>query len=376
MTSGHDPTRDLNQRPLASEPIEPPEKPLERNIPTSSFPEPSLSSTVMETSAESNDVRPEKAHEDMYATRPRQRQSVTREEIKDKKESSPESVVKGQGLGREKTEVLRELEAKPEEPTRVKASRAAIPEGISEDVSKGSPERIESDVVIPRQSETEKHAPPILDANELEQAEQSDDDESLDLSDLSLPDGNEPYVPSVLQGDRRLSREQAEERSGHKDPDVSAEPSKPNIVPERSKSFTEEISEEIVETAPLDDSEGHDDLVHDEGSKILPKNDAEISFSDSPKAQDVRNDEDEKEKVTRENVLEPEAERDVRESLLKDGSGRTPQKAEEDKKPSVDVDGFLALLQTVDADVEVSFSPEALYRSAQCSLDLRQEITR
>ena len=376
MTSGHDPTQDLNQRPLANEPIEPPEKPLERNIPTSSFPEPSLSSTLMETSAESNDVRPEKAHEDMYATRPGQRQSVTREEIKDKKESSPESVVKGQGLGKEKTEVLRELEAKPEEPTRVKASRAAIPEGISDDVSKGSPERVESDVVIPRESEAEKHAPPILDANELEQAEQSDDDESLDLSDLSLPDGNEPYVPSVLQGDRRLSREQAEEKLGRTDPDVPAEPSKPNIVPERSKSFTEEISEEIVDTAPLDDSEGHDDLVHDEASKILPKNDAEISFSDSPKAQDVRSDEDGKGKVTSENVLEPEAEKDERESLQKDGSSRTPQKAAEDKKRSVDVDGFLALLQTIDADLEVSFSPEALYRSAHCSSDLRQEITR
>ena len=375
MTTGHDPTQDLNKRPLANEPIEPPEKPLERNIPTSSFPEPSLSSTLIETSAESNDVRPEKAHEDMYATRTGQPQSITREEIKDKEESSPESVVKGQGLGREKTEVLRELEAKPEEPTRVKASRAAIPESISEDVSKGSPERVES-VVITRESEAEKHAPPILDANELEQAEQSDDDESLDLSDLSLPDANEPYVPSVLQGDRRLSREQAEERLGRKDPDVSAEPSKPNVVPERSKSFTEEISEEIVETTPLDGSEGHDDLVHDEGSKILPKNGAEISFSESPKAQDVRRDEDGKEKVTRKNVLEPEAERDVRESLLKDGSSRTPQKAEEDKKPSVDVDGFLALLQTVDADVEVSFSQEALYRSAQCSSDLRQEITR
>ena len=364
MTAGHDPAQDLNKRPLANEPNEPPEKPLERNIPTSSSPGPSLLSTLIETSAESNDVRPKKAHEDMYATRTGQRQSVTREEIEDKEENSPESVVKGQGLGREKTEVLRELEAKPEEPTRVKASREAIPEGISEDVSKGSPDVVESDVVIPRESEAEKHAPPILAANELEQAEQSDDDESLDLSDLSLPDGNEPYVPSVLQGDRRLSREQAEERLGRKDPDVSAEPSKTNVVPETSKSFTEEISEEIVETAPLDDSEGHDDLVHDEGSKILPKNDAEISFSDSPKVQDVRSDEDGKGKVTSKNVLEPEAEKDERESLLKDGSSRTPQKAAEDKKPSVDVDGFLALLQTVDADVEVSFSPEALYRSA------------
>ena len=69
MTSGHDPTQDMNQRPLANEPIEPPEKPLERNIPTSSFTELSLSSAVMETSAGSNDVRPEKAHEDMYHKR-------------------------------------------------------------------------------------------------------------------------------------------------------------------------------------------------------------------------------------------------------------------------------------------------------------------
>lgn len=376
MTSGHELTQDLNHRPLANEPIVPPEKPLERKVPMSSFPEPSLSSTLIETSAESNDVRPEKAHEDMYATRTGQRQSVTREEIKDKEESSPESVVKGQSLGREKTEVLRELEAKPEEPTTVKASRAAIPEGATEDASKKSPERVESDVVITREPEAEKHAPPILDANELEQAEQSDDDESLDLSDLSLPDGNEQYVPSVFQGDGRLSREQAEERLDRKDPDVPVEPTKPNIAPERSKSFTEEISEEMVEPAPLDDNERHDDLVHGEGSKLLPKSNADINVLESPKGQDVRSDEDEKEKVTSENVLEPEVEKDVRDSSVKDGSGRTLQKTAEDKKPSVDVDGFLALLQTVDSDVEVSFSPEALYRSAQCSSDLRQEITR
>ena len=45
-------------------------------------------------------------------------------------------------------------------------------------------------------------------------------------------------------------------------------------------------------------------------------------------------------------------------------------------KPSVSLDGFLCLLQAVDADVEVSFSPETLYHSPSCSTDMREEIIR
>ncbi|KAJ7357406.1 hypothetical protein OS493_024917 [Desmophyllum pertusum] len=53
-----------------------------------------------------------------------------------------------------------------------------------------------------------------------------------------------------------------------------------------------------------------------------------------------------------------------------------PQRTEEEKKPSVSVDGFLCLVQAVDVDVEVSFSPETLYHSPHCSSVTREEVIR
>ena len=375
MGNGHDTVQDANHHLSANQPFAPPEKPLERNIPMSSFPEPSLSSTVMETSAESNEVRHNEVKEEASVIPATTSQSAAEAVVKDRQACKPEKeyVLKDQVLAKERTKVLvksRQLEVDPDESLGMSSKSASNPE----DGLKKTLENVSKDLNAKKPKGEVLVSPVIQESNKAEEAKLSDGDESLDLSDLSLPDGTEQYVPSAMQDQRRDSKnsdgERAKESGGREDLDVLAGPSKPDVVPDATKSVTEEISEDIPESLALDDSEDHNEdvPVYNEGERTLRSNTENVSLQ--PKALDVRLDEEEKKDDTNEALRKDERENNA------DEEGTTVQKAKKEKKPSVSVDGFLALLQAVDADVEVSFSPEALYHSPQCSADMREEITR
>ena len=372
----------MNHLPSTNQPFVPPEKPLEKNIPESSFPDPSLSSTAIETSVESNDVRRNEIQDEVSVTLPTTSQSTPpKVVVKNEEAEKPEkeNVLRHHGLASEGMGVsvkTPELEVEPAKSAGMTVSMETKSGGISEHGLQASV-AAESEDANTKDIEDEVRVPPVLqEADQLKEDELSDEDESLDLSDLSLPDGNEPYVPSALQTEQRRGSKPEEENVVRKDPEVSAGPSKPAVVPaDATKSITEHISEDIHDSAALEDSEGHNDLpVYGEEDKTLPKNTENVSKQ--PELLDVRSDVDKTKKDTNDSLFKDDKEKAVNELLPKDEEVTAQEKAEEERKPLVSVDGFLALLQAVDADVEVSFSPEALYHSPQCSSDMREEIVR
>ena len=398
MESGHDTIQDANHLPPTNQPFVPPEKPLERNIPTSSFPEPSLSSTFVETSMESNDARRNEIQEDVSVSPPSTSQPTPpKPVVKDKEAGKPEKeyVLKHQSLLSEGTEVSvksRELEVEPGKSPGMTATTTSKSAAVPEGGLRESP-LVESEDANLKDMKGKAHAQPVLQgSNELKEDELSDEDESLDLSDLSLPDGNEHYIPSALQKEQKNDSKLTKEENRYDadgDLEVSAGHSKPAVVPDATKSITEDISEDIPESAALDEIEDHRDLpVYGEGDRTLLSNIENVSKQ--PEGLHISSDVDEMKKdaneVLHRDVVEKDesgalhkddVEKVTKELLPKDETEVSAQvKAEEEKEPSVSVDGFLALLQAVDGDVEVSFSPEALYHSPQCSPDMREEIVR
>lgn len=384
MANGHAATQDANHLYPGNQPFVPPEKPLETNIPTSSFPEPSLSSTVLESSEEGNSVRRNDMQDGVSGFPFTSRSIPPKAVVKDGEvgKSKKEYALKPQSLANEGTEMAvknRELELEPAESAGITAISAKSA-GISED---GLRERlgIEPEEADTRDVKDEVRVQPALqESSELKDAELSDEEESLgDLSDLSLPDGNEHYVPSALQNENRRDSKHTEEEKFNdtrEKQEVLSGPSEPAVVPDSAKSITEDISEDIPESVALEESEDNGELpVHDERDNTLPNN-AETASKpeDIPGAMSGVD----KRKMDSNEVLpEDDREKDSSELPSKDETEIPAQvNEEEQKKPSVGVDEFLALLQVVDADVEVSFSPEALYRSPRCSSDMHEEIVR
>ncbi|KAL9954801.1 hypothetical protein ACROYT_G042380 [Oculina patagonica] len=337
----------------ANQPFAPPEKPLERSIPMSGFPDPSLSSTVIETSLGSNNVGNQDTKEDESVTSPTT-SHATPNAVTEKPEK--ENLLKHQGLPSddvthtELSEKARKLDLEP-------AKSVEIPDY-------GEKERTEVDLEDVKNEKLKDEVPLApQESNKLKElSDDEDEEESLDLSDLSLPDGNEKgglsYIPS------QLSKQEKENITVfRRDSEVSAGPSNPVAVPDATKSVTEDISEDIPKSVTLEGDEDFGDVpIRDEGKEILSSSGEQVA--EQHKMLDVSND------------VKDEAEEDIDEVLAEDEAEVSTQKTEKEKAPSVSVDGFLCLLQAVDADVEVSFSPEALYHSPRCSPDTREEITR
>lgn len=348
--TAHD-TRHLPPEPHSTnQPFVPPEKPLERSVPLSGFPDPSLSSTVIETSLESNIARNHEIKEDDSLTSLTTSQ-VTPNAVAEKPEK--ENVLKHQVLPSDNVTHTEEAEKarKPDiEP--VKSVEIPQKESIEVDSGDAKSEKLKDDVPLTPQE-----------SNKLKELSDEDDEESLDLSDLSLPDGDEKglsYIPSQ----KKPSKQEKENATVFRgDSEVSAGPSNPAAVPDAAKSVTEDISEDIPESVAMEGDEDFSDVpVRDEGKETLLSSGEQVV--DQPKMLDVVN------------PAKDEREEDLKEVLAKDEPEIPTQKTEEERAPSVSVDGFLCLLQAVDADVEVSFSPEALYHSPRCSSDTQEEIIR
>ena len=337
----------------SNQPFVPPEKPLERSIPVSDLPDPSFSSAVIETSLESGETHRDHGMKDAKSfTTPTTSEATPiaavvkpAKENQVKQQSSPSEEIT------ELSEKAQKLGAEP-------VKSVAIPQDGKQQSAgvvtvDGKNEKLKDKVSLT-----------LKQTNKLE-VEQSDEDdeESLDLSDLSLPDGNKeglPFIPSQVEAVRHEDkREEATVFRG--DSEVSVGTTNPVVVPDAAKSVTEDISEDIPESVALDDDEDLNDVpVRDEGKEILTNSGGQAA--EQPKEGEINKDD--------------EREKDVNEVLAKDEMETPLSKTEEERAPSVSVDGFLCLLQAVDADVEVSFSPETLYHSPRCSSDMREEIIR
>ena len=335
-----------------NQPFVPPEKPLERSIPTSGFPDPSLSSTFVETSVESRNTHHDhEMKEDKSLTTPTTSEATPNEALV---KPAKEKFVKQQSLASEEiTKLSEEVPSRGVEPVKsVGITQEGNQKKTGIDLEDGKDEKPKDKVVLTLQQ-----------SNELE--EQSDDDEeSLDLSDLSLPDGKKeglPIIPSQKQPVRHEDK-QEEANVFHRDSEVAGGTTNPVVVPDATKSITEDISEDIPESVALDgDEELNDVPVHDERERFTSSGG---QVAEHPKEFEVSKD------------VNDEREEDKNEVHAKDEMETPAQKKEEEKTTLVSVDGFLCLLQAVDADVEVSFSPETLYRSPRCSSDMRDEIIR
>ena len=335
----------------SNQPFVPPEKPLERSIPVSGFPDPSLSSTVIETSLESSEThRNHGMKEEKSFTTPTTSEAIPNTAVV---KPAKENLLKQQSLP---SEEITKLSEKPQklgvEP--VKAVEI-LQDGNQQNTGVHS---------VDGKNEKDKVSLTLQQADKLEERSDEDDEESLDLSDLSLPDGNKEGLPLIPSQKEPARHEDKQEEAFREDSGLSGATSNPVVVPDATKSITEDISEDIPESVALDGDKDLDDVpVHDEGEETLtssggqaaeqPKEIAEIS-------KDVNG----------------EREKDINEVLAKDDMETPLPKTEEERAPSVSVDGFLCLLQAVDADVEVSFSPETLYHSPRCSSDMREEIIR
>lgn len=327
-----------------------PEKPLERSNPMSSLKNPPLSSPASGTSVvNTNQEHHLETREDDSAISPTSSQA-TPNVLTDKPEK--ESVLKNESLPAEgsadfKTASKPEVEpvktvemsnGRPQEEMEVKSVDAKIEERIAE--APGTPQELHK------------------------VREQSDDEESLDLSDLSLPDGGDAggisYVPSQIEHKNVDEPQKDATLSG--DLEFSASPSKPAVVQDNSKSFTEDISEHIPESVPSDNDSDADIPLHDKVKEKPPSSVEKVT--EKSERLHVSDNAEDGEDAGRDEVV---------------GDVKTEVQAEMthvEIKPSVSLDGFLCLLQAVDADVEVSFSPETLYHSPSCSTDMREEIIR
>ena len=335
------------------QPLVPPEKPLERSIPVSGLPDPSFSSTVIETSPESGETHRDHGMKDVKSfTTPTTSEATP---IAAVVKPAKENLVKQQSLP---SEEITELSEKPQKLGAEPVKSVAIPQDGKQqsagvETVDGTNEKLKDKVSL-----TLKQTKKL----EVEQSDE-DDEESLDLSDLSLPDGNKeglPFIPSQKEAIRHEDKgEEATVFRG--DSEVSGGTSNPVVVPAAPKSVTEDISEDIPESVALDDDDDLNDVpVRDEGKETLTNSGGQAA--EQPKEGEISKDD--------------EREKDVNEVLAKDEMETPLSKSEEERAPSVSVDGFLCLLQAVDADVEVSFSPETLYHSPRCSSDMREEIIR
>ena len=335
----------------SNQPFVPPEKPLERSIPVSGFPDPSLSSTVIETSLESREThRDHGMKEDKSFTT-----LMTSEAIPNTAVVKPakENLVKQQSLP---SEEITKLSEKPQKLGVEPVKAVEIPQdGNQQNTGVHS---------VDGKNEKDKVSLTLQQADKLEERSDEDDEESLDLSDLSLPDGNKEGLPLIPSQKEPARHEDKQEEAFREDSGLSGATSNPVVVPDATKSITEDISEDIPESVALDGDKDLDDVpVHDEGEETLTSSGGQAAEQPKEIAEISKDVNDEREK-------------DINEVLAKDDMETPLPKTEEERAPSVSVDGFLCLLQAVDADVEVSFSPETLYHSPRCSSDMREEIIR
>ena len=362
VENGQESAQDAKHLPLeshrhpTSQPFVPPEKPLESSNPVSSVPNPSLSSTVLDSSVESTERgRHYETKEDESVISPTSSQA-TPNVLADTPEK--EYVFKHQRLPGERSgERLAEMSEK--------ALKFDVQPVKSVEISKGEPqERLEVKSVDAKIEERMTEVP-VMPQEPDKLKDLSDDEESLDLSDFSLPDGGDKggisYVPSQMEHKRASTPEK--DVVLRRDLGFSASPSDPVVVPDDTKSITEDISEEIPESVPLEnDEDAVDAPLHDEIKDTLPSIGKEITVQ-SGRSDAIDNVKDGKDEDRDEVPGNVETEIQTQVTL-------------EERKPSVSVEGFLCLLQAVDADVEVSFSPETLYHSPSCSSDMREEIIR
>ena len=351
---GQDSKQLLPEAYQANQPFVPPEKPLERSIPVSSFPDPSLSSTVTETSLNSSNTHHDHGmNKDKSFTRPTTSQATANAAVV---KPAKENLVKQQSLPSDEitelSEKARKLGVEP-----VKSV------GILQD---GSQRNTEIDSVDGKdEKQKDKVSLTLQQANKLKEQSDEDDEESLDLSDLSLPDGNKEGLPFIPSQKEPIRHEDKQEKANvfRGDSELSGGTSNPVVVPDATKSVTEDISEDIAESVASDRGEDLNDVpVHDEGEETLTSSGGQVA--EQPKDLQITKD------------VKNENEEDLNKVLAKDEMETPLPKTEEERTPSVSVDGFLCLLLAVDADVEVSFSPETLYHSPRCSSDMREEIIR
>ena len=365
MRDEHNPSQNANDLTSVNQPSVPSEKPLEGSVPSTTFLEPSPSSTLMESTEGGKDFHRIETIEDRSTTlsaasHPRK----TMQDRETKKTGtddasirpSPQVVVEGSGISdRSRAEQLEMSSAES-----FQLSKDVSPESLG--VTK----------------EEKKHSLlELQDSNEVEGGAVSDQEESLVLSDVSLPDSNaEQYVPSVLQrANRRDSGDSAKtiDLAAEEEPNLK-EVSKPAIDPDIGVSVTEDISEDIPQSVASETNVEDDMLLLQEtvsqpGKLVSALDENNMAINEGV---------EKAEKMVSSKVLQRNEVAEVEHNLSpKQNTEELELKKTDDRKTHlVSTDGFLAMLQAVDADVEVSFSPEALYRSPQCSSDLRHEIVR
>lgn len=366
MRDEHNLSQNANDLTSVNQPSVPSEKPLEGSVPSTTFLEPSPSSTFMESTGRGKDFHRIETIEDRSTTL--SAASHPRKTMQDREPEktgtddasirpSPQVVVEGSGISdRSRAEQLEMSSAES-----FKLSKDVSPEslGVTKEVKKHS--NLE-----------------LQDSNEVKGGAVSDqEEESLVLGDVSLPDSNaEQYVPSVLQrANRRDSGDSAKtiDLAAEEEPNLK-EVSKPAIDPDIGVSVTEDISEDIPESVASETNVEDDMLLLQETASQPGKL---ISASDENNMA-INEGVEKEEKMVSGKVLQRNEVAEVEHNLSpKQETEELELKKTDDRKTHlVSTDGFLAMLQAVDADVEVSFSPEALYRSPQCSSDLRHEIVR
>lgn len=366
MRDEHNPSQNANDLTSVNQSSVPSEKPLEGSVPSTTFLEPSPSSTFMESTGRGKDFHRIETIEDRSTTL--SAASHPRKTMQDREPEktgtddasirpSPQVVVEGSGISdRSRAEQLEMSSAES-----FKLSKDVSPEslGVTKEVKKHS--NLE-----------------LQDSNEVKGGAVSDqEEESLVLSDVSLPDSNaEQYVPSVLQrANRRDSGDSAKtiDLAAEEEPNLK-EVSKPAIDPDIGVSVTEDISEDIPESVASETNVEDDMLLLQETASQPGKL---VSASDENNMA-INEGVEKEEKMVSGKVLQRNEVAEVEHNLSpKQETEELELKKTDDRKTHlVSTDGFLAMLQAVDADVEVSFSPEALYRSPQCSSDLRHGIVR
>ena len=366
MRDEHNPSQNANDLTSVNQPSVPSEKPLEGRVPSTTFLEPSLSSTPMDSTEGGKDFHRIETIEDRSTTL--SAASHPRKTMQDRETEktgtddasirpSPQVVVEGSGISdRSRAEQLEMSSAES-----FKLSKDVSPEslGVTKEVKKHSLLELQ-------------------DSNEVKGGAVSDqEEESLVLSDVSLPDSNaEQYVPSVLQrANRRDSGDSAKtiDLAAEEEPNLK-EVSKPAIDPDIGVSVTEDISEDIPESVASETNVEDDMLLLQEpvlqpGKLVSASDENNMAINEGVEKE---------EKMVSGKVLQRNEVAEVEHNLSpkQDTEELELKKTDDRKTHLVSTDGFLAMLQAVDADVEVSFSPEALYRSPQCSSDLRHEIVR
>lgn len=370
MRDEHNSSKRANHLFSVNQPIVAPEKPLEGSIPSSTFPEPSLSSTFMDSCQGGKDFHRNETIGDTSTTL--SAESHPRKTMQDREPEktgtddasmrpSPQVVVEGSAISDRSREDVKEAEQREMSSAEsFKLSKDASPESLG--VTK----------------EEKKHSlPELQDSNEVKGGEVNNEEESLALSDVSLPDGKvEQYVPSVLQrADRRDSGDSVKriDSAAEEEPNLE-EVSKPGIDPNIGVSVTEDISEDLPESVASETNVEDDKLLSQETVSQPEKLGGPLDENNMAINEGVENEE----KLVSSEVLQRNEEAELEHNLSpeQDTEELALKKMDDRKTPLVSSGGFLAMLQAVDADVEVSFSPEALYRSPNCSSDTRHEIVR